>query len=158
MRTDDEIAELRGTDAPLDPARLTRCDWPHFVGRRDIGYRQLCRALRVLHALRLDADLSQRTLQAWRRHVEALVAQAAILFSAHDQVITDRLAWPYLLLPAGHPEPGARQRLRQELALCRHLDPVQPDRHTADPIGTRTAPEERALHGLTLTATADFSP
>lgn len=91
MRTDDEIAELRGTDAPLDPARLTRCDWPHFVGRRDIGYRQLCRALRVLHALRLDADLSQRTLQAWRRHVEALVAQAAILFSAHDQVITDRL-------------------------------------------------------------------
>lgn len=91
MRTDDEIAELRGTDAPLDPARLTRCDWPHFVGRRDIGYRQLCRALRVLHALRLDADLSQRTLKAWRRHVEALVAQAAVLFSAHDQVITDRL-------------------------------------------------------------------
>jgi pyruvyl transferase EpsO len=91
MRTDSEIAELRGTDAPQEPACLTRCDWPHFVGRRDIGYRQLCRALRLLHALRLDTDLSQRTLQAWRRHVEALVAQAATLFSAHEQVVTDRL-------------------------------------------------------------------
>lgn len=91
MRTDGEVSELRGSDAPLDPANLTHCDWPHFVGRRDVGYRQLCRALRILHVLRLDANLSQRTLQAWRSHVEALVAQATALFSTHDQVVTDRL-------------------------------------------------------------------
>jgi pyruvyl transferase EpsO len=91
MRTDGEIAAWHGSDTPPDPTRLTRCDWPHFVGRRDIAYRQLCRALRVLHALRLDADLSQHTLRAWRRHVEALVRQAVTLFSAHERVITDRL-------------------------------------------------------------------
>lgn len=91
MRTDDEITDHPAADPQQAAAAVTQCDWPHFVGRRDVVYRQLCRSLRVLHALRLDTHLSQWTLNAWRHHVEGLVQQATALFSAHDRVVTDRL-------------------------------------------------------------------
>lgn len=91
MRTDDEVTDHPANATLSGATAVTHCDWPHFVGRREVAYRQLCRSLRVLHALRLDAHLSQWTLDAWRRHVEGLVQQATALFSAHDLVVTDRL-------------------------------------------------------------------
>lgn len=90
IRTDGESGEppsLPGTEH----AAVTRCDWPDFVGRRDAVYLNLCRALRVLRALRLDGQVSQPALRAWRGHVEALAAQAIALFGSHERVVTDRL-------------------------------------------------------------------
>lgn len=93
LRTDGEA-----TGAPGAPARghapagpVTRADWPAFVGRRETLYRQITRTLRVLHALRLDGPLVAPALAAWRRHAEALLAEAAALFDRHEHLVTDRL-------------------------------------------------------------------
>ncbi|MFM9916817.1 MAG: polysaccharide pyruvyl transferase family protein [Rhizobacter sp.] len=81
-RTDAE-----STGLPTDVASASQFDWPDIVQRSD---QFAFRAIRKAMAVNLDGSY-RVPVAAWYRLRDRLVRRAVRLFSAHGQIVTDRL-------------------------------------------------------------------
>lgn len=85
MRVDKESADGKVTDFDV------RTDWRELIGRKNVWFRNIRRALLALHLLGLDRRLHPHEQDVWIRHSTKLIDEAINFFCRFEVVTTDRL-------------------------------------------------------------------